>query len=200
MVVPRRRGVGISVSVAEDEENETGLFEETLKTSLRAYREGDDIPGEKKKLKLKSKDYDDICSELLGKKFQTVVKKLTSYKFENDSVILSKGNEDFIFSIISLILKPNQAPDLKYEMIKLKLEKTRNKSDIFNGEEFDPMKEELLRLKSLSEWKPKTSKYVGRCGKCGSNQVYTTLKTERSLDEGQVTHYFCDNCNSRWKQ
>lgn len=123
---------------------------------------------------------------------------LEEYTFENGEKILSESNKSFIDNIISMLLSPGEFDDKLYQ-VKNYLKNVRVKSDIFNIPLFDRSREEMVKLKSLENWKPTGSKYAGKCKKCGNSNVIFANINERSLDEGAVTNYRCIDCDYTWK-
>lgn len=133
--------------------------------------------------------------EKIAQLFETII-----YKFLDELYsIYSVDDDDYVLNDINIIEELKTNSNESYENVINKLKVAKDYDDLlWNQDLFDDVKTEIAEEIERARFKPSGTKGLGKCGRCGSEELYITSKQTRACDEGSVNKYTCLACDNQW--
>lgn len=125
------------------------------------------------------------------------IRQLKSLTYDNGTTIITLENRSLLYEIMGMIMKTGYDTVYGY----LTSRTWTNAQDIvFLAPTLVQTRDKVLSDANAFKRKIKPGKGVAKCGKCGSEEVYTAEKQTRSADEPMTIFFTCAHCSSRWRQ
>lgn len=125
------------------------------------------------------------------------IRQLKSVTYDNGTPIVSLENRSLLYEIIGMITKIGY--DTVYQYLTSRAW-TNGQDIVFLAPTLLQTRDKVLSDADAFKRKIKPGKGVAKCGKCGSEEVYTAEKQTRSADEPMTIFFTCAHCSARWRQ
>jgi DNA-directed RNA polymerase subunit M/transcription elongation factor TFIIS len=120
------------------------------------------------------------------------IRTILSYKDKKGNIVFN--NREFLFELIGLAIQIT--PDGVIDYINFLNGDYDN--FIWNLPTLEGSRDAVRREATIIQTKEKGMKGIGRCGKCGGENIIYSQKTTRSADESDTVFYACLSCFHRW--
>lgn len=124
------------------------------------------------------------------------IRQLVNLKMMNGSPMLTLENRYFIYELIAMIYKNS------YQTIYSYLQSqpwTTHRDILLQSPSLKALKEKTLMDAESYRRKQGVSKGIHKCGRCGSEETWSSEKQMRSADEPATITVECVHCGNRWK-